>query len=59
MMNHVIIPSLFVFILISLILCMYISIIKDLAQIRAVQKIEVESIVRLAKLLYEDKKDEL
>ncbi len=58
MMNHVIIPSLFVFILISLILCMYISIIKDLAQIRAAQKFEIESMLRMMKYLNEDKKDE-
>ena len=37
---------------------MWISILRDLAQIRAVQKIECESIARLAKFLDEDKKDE-
>lgn len=38
---------------------MWLSIIRDLAQIRAAQKIECESIARLAKLLDEDKKDEI
>ena len=37
---------------------MWISILRDLAQIRAAQKIECESIARLAKLLDEDKKDQ-
>lgn len=38
---------------------MWLSILRDLAQIRAAQKIECESIARLAKLLDEDKKDEI
>lgn len=37
---------------------MWLSIIRDLAQIRAAQKIECESIARLAKFLDEDRKDE-
>ena len=37
---------------------MWLSILRDLAQIRAAQKIECESIARLAKLLDEDKKDD-
>lgn len=40
------------------IIYMWISIIRDLAQIRAAQKIECESIARLAKILDEDRKDE-
>lgn len=44
--------------ILSLILCMYISIIKDLAQIRAAQKFEIESMLRMMKYLNEDKKDE-
>ena len=38
---------------------MWLSILKDLAQIRAAQKIECESIARLAKLLDEGRKDEI
>lgn len=38
---------------------MWLSILRDLAQIRAAQKIECESIARLAKLLDEDRKDEI
>lgn len=40
-------------------LYMWISVIRDLAQIRAAQKIECESIARLAKLLDEDREDEI
>lgn len=39
-------------------LYMWTSIIRDLAQIRTTQKIECESIARLANLLDEDRKDE-
>lgn len=39
-------------------LYMWTSIIRDLAQIRAAQKIECESICRLEKLLEKDRKDE-
>lgn len=39
---------------------MWTSIIRDLAQIRAAQKIEIESMLRMAKYLDEkDKKDEV
>lgn len=37
---------------------MWLSILRDLAQIRAAQKIECESIARLAKLLDEDRKQD-
>ena len=40
------------------IIYMWISILRDLAQIRAAQKIECESIARLAKFFYEERKDE-
>lgn len=58
MFDNVIIPSLQILVILSLAAYMWSAIIRDLAQIRAAQKIEVEAIVRLAKLLDEDKKDE-
>lgn len=44
---------------ITCLLFMWTSIIRDLAQIRAAQKIECESLARLAKILGEDKKWEI
>lgn len=43
---------------ISAILFLWTSIIRDLAQIRAAQKIEIEVIANLEKLLNEERKDE-
>lgn len=47
------------FALLSICILMWTSIIKDLAQIRAAQKIEIESLLRMEKYLDEkDKKDD-
>ena len=46
----------YLFVGLSCLLYMWTTIIRDLAQIRAAQKIECESIARLAKILDEDKK---
>lgn len=51
MTNNVIIPSLIIFVLLSVAIYMWTSIARDLAQIRAAQKIEIETTLRLAKLL--------
>lgn len=57
-MTEFIISLLHSFAVLSLCILMWTSIIRDLAQIRAAQKIECESIARLAKLLDEERKDE-
>ncbi len=57
-MTDFIISLLHSFTLLSICILMWTSIMRDLAQIRAAQKIECESIARLAKILGEDKKDE-
>lgn len=47
------------FTLLSICILMWTSIMRDLAQIRAVQKIEIESMLRIEKYIDEkDKKDE-
>ena len=46
------------FVFVSIAIYAWTHIIQDLAQIRAAQKIEIEAIARLAKLLDEDKKDD-
>lgn len=53
-----IINYMFIVLIPTTIVYMWLSILRDLAQIRAAQKIECESIARLAKLLDEDRKDE-
>lgn len=57
-MTEFIISLLHSFAVLSLCILMWTSIMRDLAQIRAAQKIECESLVRLAKLLDGDRKDE-
>ncbi len=58
-MSNFIIFLLHSFALLSICILMWTSIIKDLAQIRATQKIEIESMLRIEKYLDEkDKKDE-
>ena len=54
-----IINYVFFILILTTIVYMWLSILRDLAQIRAAQKIECESIARLAKLLDEDRKDEI
>lgn len=46
----------YVLLAITFIFSMWISIIRDLAQIRAAQKIEIEAIVNLSKILCEYEK---
>lgn len=53
-----IITYMFLLFIPTTIVYMWISIMRDLSQIRAAQKIECESISRLAKLLDEDRKDD-
>lgn len=58
-MTDFIISLLHSFTLLSICILMWTSIINDLAQIRAAQKIEIESLLRIEKYLDEkDKKDE-
>lgn len=58
-MTDFIISLLHSFALLGICILMWTSIIKDLAQIRATQKIEIESMLRIEKYLDEkDKKDE-
>lgn len=57
-MTEFIIFLLHSFAVLSLCILMWTSIIKDLAQIRAAQKFEIESMLRMIKYLNEDKKDE-
>lgn len=58
-MSNFIIFLLLSFALLSICILMWTSIIKDLAQIRAMQKIEIESLLRIEKYLDEkDKKDD-
>lgn len=52
-----IITYMFLLFIPTTIVYMWTSIMRDLAQIRAAQKIECESIARLAKFLDEDRKD--
>lgn len=53
-----IITYMFLLFIPTTIVYMWISIIRDLAQIRTAQKIECESIARLAKFLEEYRKDD-
>lgn len=55
-MSDFIISLLESFAYLSICILLWTSIIRDLAQIRAAQKIEIEAIARLAKILDEDKK---
>lgn len=58
-MNNFLLMFLQHFVLVSICVLAWTSIIRDLAQIRAAQKIEIETIARLAKLLNVEMEDEI